>query len=239
MKFDGTNWVNVGNARFSAGVAYFLSLAFSPSGQPYVAYDDFENLNKATVMKFDGTNWVNVGNAGFSAAEADYTSLAFSPSGQPFVAFNDWANSFFATVMRYDGNNWVNVGPPAFSAGAVQYTSLAFNSAGQPLVAYEDFGNSRNVTVMKFDSSFMGINEQQASHVSLYPNPAIDKITIETTGSEIETNLTILNLEGQELIMQKTSSPKTTIDISELPEGIYFVWMTNDNGVEVGKIIKQ
>ena len=38
MKFDGTNWVNVGNAGFSAGEADYISLAFSPSGQPYVAY---------------------------------------------------------------------------------------------------------------------------------------------------------------------------------------------------------
>ena len=65
MKFDGTNWVNVGNAGFSAGEAGWSSLAFSSSGQPYVAYTDYGNSDKATVMTFDGTNWVNVGNAGF------------------------------------------------------------------------------------------------------------------------------------------------------------------------------
>jgi len=232
-------WTDVGGSGFSTGHAEYTSLAIGSSNEPYVAFQDSTNSHKATVMKFDGTNWVNVGHAAFSAAEADYTSLAFSPSGQPFVAFNDWGNSFFATVMRYDGNNWVNVGTPAFSAGAVQYTNLAFSSTGQPNVAFEDFGNSRKVTVMKFDSSFMGINEQQTSRLSLYPNPVIDKLTIETPGTEYETNLTILNMEGQELMRQTTSSPETSIDISEFPEGIYFVWMINDKGVEVGKIIKQ
>ena len=43
MKFDGTNWVNVGNVGFSAGEADYTSLAFSPSGQPYVAYEDYAN----------------------------------------------------------------------------------------------------------------------------------------------------------------------------------------------------
>ena len=46
MKFDGTNWVNVGSAGFSAGESEYESLAFSPSGQPYVAYQDYLNLPK-------------------------------------------------------------------------------------------------------------------------------------------------------------------------------------------------
>ena len=66
MKFDGTNWVNIGNAGFSAGISYYTSLAFSPTGEPYVAYQDCVNHYKATVMKYDGTQWVNVGNEDFS-----------------------------------------------------------------------------------------------------------------------------------------------------------------------------
>ncbi len=95
-------WQNVGNAGFSAGVASDISLAFSPSGQPYVAYEDYGNAEKATVMKFDGTNWVNVGNAGFSAGTTDCESLAFNPSsGDPYVAYEDGANSYKTTVMDY------------------------------------------------------------------------------------------------------------------------------------------
>ena len=66
-KFDGSDWVNVGPAGFSAGLALSTSLVFSPANEPYVAYNDGGNSDKATVMKFDGTHWVNVGIAGFSA----------------------------------------------------------------------------------------------------------------------------------------------------------------------------
>ena len=84
MKFNGTTWVNAGNAGFSEGIAYFTSLAFSPAnGQPYVAFA----AGKATVMKFDGTNWVVVGTAGFSSYGAYATNFAFRLSGQPYVAF--------------------------------------------------------------------------------------------------------------------------------------------------------
>ncbi len=99
--------------------ACFISLAFSPSGQPYVAYQDAVNSCQCTVMKFDGTNWVDVGNAGFSAGTADWTSLAFSPvDSQPYVAYwRLWiAFNGNATVMKFNGTNWVYVGAAGFSA---------------------------------------------------------------------------------------------------------------------------
>jgi hypothetical protein len=154
MKFDGVNWVYVGNPDFSAGRADYTSIAFSQSGQPYVAYMDWGHFQKATVMKFDGTNWVNVGNVGFSAGTAECISIAFSFSGQLHIAYRDWGNSAKTTVMKFDGTDWVNVGSPGFSAGMDYYTSLAFNPTDdQPFVAYLDYGASGKATVMKFDGT--------------------------------------------------------------------------------------
>jgi hypothetical protein len=155
MKFDGTNWIQVGIKGFSAGQVAFVSLAVSAlDGQPYLAYMDFGNSYKATVMKFDGNNWVNVGNAGFSAGQVWCTSLAFSPPGQPYIAYTDFGNSQKATVMKFDGTDWMNVGNAGFSVGAVYNTSLAFNPTDSlPYVAYIDHGNSFMATVMKFDGT--------------------------------------------------------------------------------------
>ncbi len=99
MKFDGTNWVFEGDAGFTTGAAYTTTLAFSPSGEPYVAYRDKGNLYRATVMKYDGSKWVYDGNAGFSVKEVEFITLAFSPDGYPYVAFSDNANGYKATVM--------------------------------------------------------------------------------------------------------------------------------------------
>ena len=126
--FFDSLWKNFGNVGFSAGEADYISLAFrSSDGQPYVAYVDKGNSDKATVMKFDGTNWVNVGNAGFSSGRIWNTCLAFSPSGQPYVAYKDSIHSSKATVMEFDGTNWVVVGTPGFSDGEAEYTNLAFS----------------------------------------------------------------------------------------------------------------
>jgi hypothetical protein len=170
-------WKYVGNAGFSAGEAVGESLAFSPSGQPYVAYTDWENFGRATVMKFDGTNWVNVGNAGFSQERAIYTSLAFSPNDSlPYVAYQDIGPSSdfgYATVMKFDGANWVNVGNPGFSEGLIGYTNLAFSPSGQLYMAFIDFMNNIGTTVMKFDGTNWvnvgnaGFSSYAADYISL------------------------------------------------------------------------
>lgn len=81
-RFNGTSWVNVGSGFASYGVSGgpqdHISLAFNPStNEPYVAFRDFANSNKATVKRFNGTSWVDVGTPGFSGAGAYYISLAF------------------------------------------------------------------------------------------------------------------------------------------------------------------
>jgi hypothetical protein len=178
-----------------------------------------------------------VGTAGFSAGKTDTPSLAFSPSGDPYVAFKDSANSAKATVMKFDGISWVIVGAAGFSAGLADYTSLAISPSGEPFVAYMDGGNSYKATVMKYDFP-IGINDPKESGFSLYPNPATDIVTIETSGIAKESYLAILNSQGQKLITRQITKSKTQLDISSLPGGVYLVRLTNDKTVQVGKIIK-
>jgi len=183
---------------------------------------------------------VVVENEGFSAGEADFTSIALSPFGsQTYVVYDDCGNSCKASVMKFDGDKWVYVGSQGFSVATVQYTSLAFSPSGQPYVAYTDFGNGGKETVMKYDSVFVGINEPQESRLSLYPNPATDKITVEISGVTEENNLAIVNIEGQELIRQKITGRTIQIDIRSLPPGIYFLKITWERMVQVEKIIKE
>ena len=141
------DWEVVGSAGFSAGVSQYMSLAFY-NGEPYVAYMDGGNGNKATVMRYTGGSWQTVGAAGFSADTAFYTSLAFY-NGEPYVAYRDVGNGNKATVMRYTGGSWQTVGAAGFSAGSSGYTSLAFYN-GEPYVAYRDDGNGSKATVMRY-----------------------------------------------------------------------------------------
>lgn len=153
MKFDGSSWVVVGQAGFTAGGAAYTTIKFSGNGTPYLAYVDDFNSNKASVMKFDGTTWVNVGSPAFSSGIISWITFAFSNTDEPYVGF--WDNTYGgkATVMKFDGTNWVIVGQPGFSAGEARENSLAFNNSGEPYLAYSDYANSFKASVMKFDGT--------------------------------------------------------------------------------------
>ena len=146
-------WNTVGTVGFSAGSVYSTKLAFAPDGTPYVAYQDFANAGKTTVMKYNGSAWGTVGSAGFSAGLANELSLAFAPEGTPYVAYKDGANGDKMSVMKYNGTGWVNVGSAGFSAGHDRYPSLAFAPDGTPYVAFMDYTNRSRATVMKFNGT--------------------------------------------------------------------------------------
>jgi hypothetical protein len=75
---------------------------------------------------------------------------------------------------------------------------------------------------------------------SIYPNPAYTQITLEISAPPTKhTFLTLYNLNGQQLVQQQITERTTGIDISTLPQGVYFVRMASERTVVVGKIIKQ
>ena len=73
------------------------------------------------------------------------------------------------------------------------------------------------------------------TNVSIYPNPATNNLTIETTEkSEIE----ISNIAGQILKTFNTTEKQTTIDVSNLPSGVYIIKAKTEKGVAVRKFVK-
>ena len=78
-----------------------------------------------------------------------------------------------------------------------------------------------------------------SNHFKIFPNPSSDKINIETSEEPNHSNLSILNLNGQELLQRIIIEPSAQVDISNLPSGVYFVKLTVDKTVHVRKIIKQ
>ncbi|WP_417910150.1 hypothetical protein [Candidatus Electronema sp. PJ] len=152
MRFNGTNWEQVGAPCFSAPWAWYTSLAIDSSGRPYIAYTN----GRANVMRFNGTAWEQVGEADFSAGEAWHLSLALDRSGRPYVAYSDrWDGKGKASVMRFNGTTWEQVGKKAFSICEYWYCgiSLALDSSDTPYIAYTAKANRGKASVMRFNGT--------------------------------------------------------------------------------------
>jgi hypothetical protein len=111
MKYNtGTSiWTSVGLPGFTTTEADYLSLKIGPTGTPYVAYSDFVNAGKASVMQYNGTAWVQTGAADFSNASAEYNSLVIDPTtGNPYVGYVDDGNSRGASVKKYSFSAGIN-----------------------------------------------------------------------------------------------------------------------------------
>ena len=79
-----------------------------------------------------------------------------------------------------------------------------------------------------------GINELSIfnSQFSIYPNPASMTVTVETDQPSM---LTLTDATGRKCGQWRVASGKTTLDISPLPAGVYFVRLAGSPAI--GKLI--
>jgi hypothetical protein len=75
--------------------------------------------------------------------------------------------------------------------------------------------------------------------VGIYPNPSSTQITIETKATTTKFQISIFNPNGQEVIRKQITEPMAAIDISHLPQGLYFVKLASDESVKVLKFVKE
>lgn len=151
-KYDGQNWVPVGNPLFTQGGASADAL-YIANGTVYAAFQDSANGGKATVMKHDisGGNWSFVGAAGFTPGVASELSLTVDALGSLYLAYQDSNNGYKATVKKFDVNNanngWVTLSGGAVSTGTAQNLSLVLSN-GNPVLAYTDAADTNNKKVI-------------------------------------------------------------------------------------------
>ena len=79
-----------------------------------------------------------------------------------------------------------------------------------------------------------GIEEVTAEN-SIYPNPATDQITINTTDNV--QRVEIFNMQGQ--LVKAETGAVNNISVKDLANGMYTLKLTTDNGTSIHKIVKK
>ncbi len=77
------------------------------------------------------------------------------------------------------------------------------------------------------------VPEGATDELMVSPNPSKDKLKISIKGTIQQVNL--LNLNGQTVL----SNSAKTIDIANLPDGMYLLQVITENGIKTKKVVKQ
>jgi len=119
--------------------------------------------------------------------------------------------------------------------GATSQTYTPLQNGNYTVLVTDISGCS--ATSLPFNVTWMGVNEiEQDNFIALYPNPANDKITIETAKfSQIQ----ISNIHSQLIKTLVTNGQKTKIDISSFPCGVYVVEVKSENSTVYKKFVKE
>ena len=101
--------------------------------------------------------------------------------------------------------------------------------------------NDGEFSVINISKNSIGIDDNTLSEISIYPNPASDHITINTSNSISGiSKFQILNLLGEIVYSdRKEFSETTSININHLEPGLYFIKIENNGSVISKKIIKK
>ncbi|TCO05412.1 LamG-like jellyroll fold domain-containing protein [Natronoflexus pectinivorans] len=79
---------------------------------------------------------------------------------------------------------------------------------------------------------------QKVNKTVIYPNPTSNQLSIDTERDDVVTTFIILNLQGITMLKGEFVS-KTSIDLSQLEQGLYYIKLSTQEESEVLKFIKK
>jgi len=143
------------------------------------------------------------------------------------------SNASGATFQWLDCDNAFAIIPAAISQS---FTALANGNYAVAITQGTCADTSSCVQIIS-----IGIASIPTEEISIFPNPAHNKLTITSSTPQKQTLITIFNMQGQlvKQIPNPQSSVPIEIDVSALSKGIYLVRIQSENGVVNKKLVIQ
>ena len=207
-----------GGGTYNQGATVTIS-ATANSGYHFVQWNDGSTQNPRTVTVTANATYVATFEANGPNPPTQYTLTVLSN------------NDAYGTVS----------GGGTYNEGAVVTISAVANN-GYHFVRWNDGStqNPRTVTVTAnatyvatFEAN-VGIDDASLAQVNLYPNPATDKVTL--SGLAQQARIDLIDATGRTLATWTSVGEHTTLDISRLSRGNYFLRITDATGIIVRKM---
>ncbi len=248
MHFNGsTDYVRLGtDADFSQRtISCWFKVDSFPTGGDYamVFSSDFETIKYGFTgisVSNNGVNNINstVGANGKVYAKAvknvwyNYVILV-DASWVKYYLNNTLIDSFANTNFNHSGD-----GDTKARLGTSR-KGIGFLKGSIDEVKIYDCALTRSELVKLYTPAGIHRYEKSIPTLKIYPNPAKDKLTIESTERTKKESVSLYNMQGQLLLYQNLQNPKTEIDMNQYSGGVYMIIINSGNSMVSTRIIKE
>ena len=158
-----------------------------------------------------------------------------------YVNFNESVELNSAQdVNNYSINNGIIISNALrhsfdFKKVILTVSELQSNSYTLSVNNIEDFsGNIMTLTEVQF--SYLGMNEQTNEQIAIFPNPSNGIISLNLRDETGASDIGVFDLSGRLLEYYQYENKRMQIDLSHLPNGVYFLKVESDQKKFVSKI---
>jgi hypothetical protein len=243
---DQSNKVSLTNSVvFNTNETYYITLATLDNSRFAIAFSETFSSRKGMIAV--GTI------SGSSVSFGNKKSLEVNMSeGHELVKLNKdnvvWAftnNSYFIVV-----NTKISGSAITFSPNAIVLEQSIVSHGESPMVKltdstfaivyYNDVDQNGKVAIGNIKTprkATVGIAEIEGAFAGIYPNPAHDRIYIKPGGFTNTSSLSITDVSGRQVYRIKDASSLTSIDVSGLKRGVYFVHILSGDKTFTRKLV--
>jgi len=242
--WDSKKYLNIWVCNFSGKSLGYSSLPGSQADRDgiVVQYNAFGTagsviapFNKGRTLTHEVGHWLGLKHL-WGDADCGDDGIADTP---PQQGFNNGCPSFpHKTACSINGNGDMFMNFMDFSDDGCMY--LFTKGQAAKMRSLFALGGARNSFLNSnvCDSSSVQRTAVPASQpvtgatITLFPNPAIKFISLESkTGDVVGKTMNVCNMYGTVVLSQVLASQRTNIAIQQLPPGIYFLKIGNDNKI--------
>lgn len=204
------------------------------------------------IQKWNGTTWSDVGGGVMGAAGGNgqiYDMKVIHNDLYVVGAFSEAGGIHAEKIAKWDGNQWCGFGDSIYSnIGKIENFHDSIFVGGMFTINADTVNSIAKWTGGNYLDTCghitIGINENESAKesINVYPSPATNQIILELRLIKSKVvSIEIKNILGQSLWLQglPPSEEKATIDISNLPSGIYFIELRTSKERFSKKFIKQ
>lgn len=174
--------------------------------------------NTAAIIKNDNTLWFTGKKLGYTESTVQYTNT-FLQLGSD----NDWKS----VAVGYQSGAAIKTDGSLYTWGWNYYGQLGIGTNGSG-------ANSLTLVAVDCPSTLSTAQQQAGTPFLIYPNPAKNSITIESS-KKID-KITITDMTAKIVLVQAGGS---VVNVSSLAQGMYSIQIESENKISHNKFIKQ